>query len=359
MLSSSLDMRALILTGGLGTRLRPLTLDLPKPVLPVVNRPFLEHQLLDLRRQGVREVLLATGYKPEAFAKAFGNGKRLGLKLRYAHETRPLGTGGAVRQALPFFTSTTLVLNGDVLQRLDLASFLRTHTALRAEVSIALTRVADPTQFGLVETDRKGLVKRFLEKPSVDELTCDTINAGAYLFEPSALDLIPPGVLYSLERGLFPELLKRGRRMAGWVSHGYWLDIGTHDKYLQAHVDGLGGAWPLPLAGLRRRGPFLLDRGAKLSPRAVHDGRGQVLLGRGAVVGAGARFSGSVCLGADVRVDEGAVLNDCVVLDGARIGAEARLDRCLVGRDCRIGAGSVVGPGRALGDGSRLTPFSR
>ncbi|TPW19120.1 MAG: mannose-1-phosphate guanylyltransferase, partial [Elusimicrobia bacterium] len=274
-------MRALILTGGLGTRLRPLTLDLPKPVLPVVNRPFLEHQLLDLRRQGVREVLLATGYKPQAFAKAFGNGKRLGLKLRYAHETRPLGTGGAVRQALSFFKGTTLVLNGDVLQRLDLDAFRRCHVGLKAEVSSALTRVADPTQFGLVETDRRGLVKRFLEKPSVDELTCDTINAGAYLFEPSALDLIPPGVLYSLERGLFPELLKRGRRMAGWVSHGYWLDIGTHDKYLQAHVDGLGGAWPLPLAGLRRRGPFLLDRGAKLSPRAVHDGRGQVLLGRG------------------------------------------------------------------------------
>lgn len=352
-------MRALILTGGLGTRLRPLTLDLPKPVLPVVNRPFLEHQLLDLRRQGVREVLLATGYKPAAFSRAFGTGARLGLKLRYAHETRPLGTGGAVRQALSFFKGTTLVLNGDVLQRLDLASFRRRHQALDAEVSIALTRVADPTQFGLVETDRKGLVKRFLEKPSPEEVTCDTINAGAYLIEPSALDLIPPGVLYSIERGLFPELLKRGRRIAGWVSNGYWLDIGTLDKYLQAHVDGLGGAWPLPLAGLRRRGPFLLDRGAKLSPRAVHDGRGQVLLGRGAVVEAGARFSGSVCLGAGVRVDAGAALNDCVVLDGARIGPETRLDRCLVGRECRVGAGSVVGPGRALGDRSRLTPFSR
>ncbi|TBR25323.1 NDP-sugar synthase [bacterium] len=352
-------MRALILTGGLGTRLRPLTLALPKPVLPVVNRPFLEHQLLDLRRQGVREVLLATGYKPKAFAKAFGNGHRLGLKLRYAHETRPLGTGGAVRQALSFFKGTTLVLNGDVLQRLDLASFRKRHLDVRAEVSIALTRVADPTQFGLVETNGRGLVKRFLEKPSPEEVTCDTINAGAYLIEPSALDLIPPGVLYSIERGLFPELLKRGRRMAGWVSNGYWLDIGTLDKYLQAHVDGLGGAWPLPLAGLRHKGAFLLDHGARLSPRASHEGRGRVLLGPGTTVEAGARFSGSVCLGADVRVAPGAALNDCVVLDGARIGAESRLDRCLVGRNVRIGAGSVVGPGRALGDGSRLTPFSR
>lgn len=352
-------MRAIILTGGLGTRLRPLTLALPKPVLPVVNRPFLEHQLLDLRRQGVREVLLATGYKPKAFARAFGNGKKLGLKLRYAHETRPLGTGGAVRQALSFFKGTTLVLNGDVLQRLDLASFRERHMTTGAEVTISLTRVGDPTQFGLVETDRKGLVKRFLEKPSPEEVTCDTVNAGAYLIEPSAMDLVPPGVLYSIERGLFPELLKRGRRLAGWVSNGYWLDIGTLDKYLQAHVDGLGGAWPLPLAGLRRKGPFLLDRGARLSPRAVHDGRGQVLLGRGAVVDGAARFSGSVCLGAEVRVAAGASLNDCVVLDGAHIGADARLDRCLVGRDCLIGAGSIVGPGRALGDGSKLTPFSR
>ncbi|MBI2362936.1 MAG: nucleotidyltransferase family protein [Elusimicrobia bacterium] len=215
-------MRAIILTGGLGTRLRPLTADLPKPVLPVINRPFLEHQLLDLRRQGVRDVLLATGFKPRAFARAFGDGKRLGIRLTFAHETRPLGTGGAVRHAADFCRGTTLVLNGDVLQRLDLAGFLKRHAAARAEATIALTRVADPTQFGLVETDRAGLVKRFLEKPSPEEITCDTINAGAYLFEPSAVASIPPGVLYSLERGLFPELLKPACRptSTGWAAPG-------------------------------------------------------------------------------------------------------------------------------------------
>ena len=352
-------MRAIILTGGLGTRLRPLTADLPKPVLPVINRPFLEHQLLDLRRQGVKDVLLATGFKPGAFAKAFGNGSRLGIRLTYAHETRPLGTGGAVRHAMDFCRGTTLVLNGDVLQRLDLSGFLKRHTAARAEATIALTRVADPTQFGLVETNRSGLVKRFLEKPSPEEITCDTINAGAYLFEPSAIEAIPPGVLYSLERGLFPELLKHGRRLAAWVSNGYWLDIGTLDKYLQAHLDGLAGAWPLPLAGLRRRGPFLLDRGAVLGLRTSHEGAGRVLIGRGSSVGPGARFTGSVCLGAGVSVEAGAVLADCIVLDGARIGSDARLERCVIGRRCRVGAGCIVGPGRALGDGSVLTPFSR
>ncbi len=352
-------MKAIILTGGLGTRLRPLTAGLPKPVLPVVNRPFLEHQLSDLRRQGVREVLLATGYRPAAFEAAFGNGRRLGLRLHYAHETRPLGTGGAVRHAAAFFKGTTLVLNGDVLQRLDLAAFKRRHAASRAEATIALTRVSDPTQFGLVETTRNGRVKRFLEKPSPEEITCDMVNAGAYLFEPSVLDLIPAGVLYSLERGLFPEMLKRGHALGSWVSNGYWLDIGTLDKYLQAHVDGLAGAWPLPLDGLHRRGPFLLAPGATLAPRVTHDGPGRVLVGPGGAVGPGARFAGSVCLGADVRVGAGAALSDCVVLEGTAVGADARLERCIVGRRCRIGAGALVGPGRALGDGSVLTAFSR
>lgn len=352
-------MRALILTGGLGTRLRPLTTTLPKPVLPVVNKPFLEHQIGDLRRQGVREVLLATGYKPKAFAKAFGDGRKLGVKLRYAAETRPLGTGGAVRHSADFFKGTTLVLNGDVLQHLDIKSFLKRHAALKAEVTISLARVADPTQFGLVELERSGLVRRFLEKPSPEEVTCDTINAGAYLFEPSVLDLIPPGVPYSLERGLFPELLKQKRCLAGWVSHGYWLDIGTLDKYLQAHLDGLGGAWPLPLDGLRRRGPYLLERGALLGPRISHEGPGRVLVGAGASIGPEVRFSGSVCLGPGARVSAGAWLSDCVVLAGTRIGADARLERCVIGRRCRIGAGALVGPGRALGDGSVLAPFSR
>ncbi|MBI3298657.1 MAG: NDP-sugar synthase [Elusimicrobia bacterium] len=351
-------MRALILTGGLGTRLRPLTANLPKPVLPVVNRPFLEHQIGDLRRQGVREVLLATGYKPEAFGRALGDGRRLGVKLRCVHETKPLGTGGAVRNAIDFFKGTTLVLNGDVLQHLDLGAFLKRHRSLKAEATICLTRVADPTQFGLVELEPSGLVRRFLEKPSPEEVTCDTINAGAYLFEPSVVRLIPPGVAYSLERGLFPELLKRKRRMAAWVSRGYWLDIGTVEKYLQAHLDGLGGEWPLPLKGLRRRGSFLLGSGATLGAGAAHEGPGRVVLGAGAKVAA-ARFSGSVCLGPRTRVDAGAALTDCVVLERSHVGKDARLERCVVGRDCRVGAGALVGPGRALGDGSILTAFSR
>ncbi|MDE2292367.1 MAG: NDP-sugar synthase, partial [Elusimicrobia bacterium] len=302
---------------------------------------------------------LATGYRPAAFSRAFGDGRRLGLRLRYAHETRPLGTGGAVRHAADFFTGTTLILNGDVLQRLDLAAFVRRHRQARAEVTISLTRVSDPTQFGLVETDRNGLVRRFLEKPSPEEITCDTVNAGAYLFEPSALDLIPPGVLYSLERGLFPELLKRGRRLASWVSNGYWLDIGTLDKYLKAHVDGLAGAWPLALKGLARRGPFLLSRGASLGGRTVHEGSGRVLLGAGASVGPGTRFVGSVCVGDGVSIGAGASLTDCVILSGARIGADARLERCVIGRRCRVGEGAFVGAGRALGDGSVLAPFSK
>ena len=352
-------MKALLLIGGKGTRLRPFTCRTPKPLLPVLNRPFVEYQLDILKRHGIREAILCTAYRTGDFRRALSNGHSSGVALRFLQERVPLGTGGAVRNAQGLDDDTLLVLNGDVLNTLDVGAFLRAHRRARADASIALTRVKDPTLYGLVETGADGLVRRFLEKPSWDEITCNTINAGAYLFEPSAIALIPPGVPYSLERGLFPSLLHRGRRVLGYVTPGYWMDIGTVEKYLQVHLDILGGATPFRPAGLKRRGAFWLGAGARLGRETAHEGAGTVALGARASVGDFARLAGSVSLGADVVVGRGASLEDCVVLDGARIGDGARLERCVVGRRCRVGHHASIGAGRALGDGSSLTPFSQ
>jgi mannose-1-phosphate guanylyltransferase len=339
-------MKAAILIGGQGTRLRPFTLESPKPLLPVLNRPFLEYQFRVLRAHGVRETVLCVSYLAGAFRRAFGDGGRLGLKLRYSLETIPLGTGGAVKHAEKFLGGgPALVLNGDVLNALDLRQFLSFHRARRAEISIALTRVKDPTQYGLVLTDEKGYVKRFLEKPSWDEVETNTINAGAYLFEPSVFAHIPAGKNFSLERGLFPERLAAGGKMGGWVTPGYWIDIGTVEKYLQVHLDILEGRAPFKADGSRARALKGTD-GAK------------VAAGPGVRVAPFARFSGAVSLGRGVSVGRGAQLSDCVVLEGASIGDGARLERCIVGAGARVGTHAILGPGAALAGGSRVGDYS-
>lgn len=339
-------MKAAILIGGQGTRLRPFTLDAPKPLLPVLNRPFLEYQFQILRKSGVREVALCTSYRALDFRRAFGDGRRLGLRLRYVRETMPLGTGGAAKNAESLLLGgTSLILNGDVLNAFDVRAFLSFHRARRAEISIALTRVKDPTAYGLVLTDAKGLVRRFLEKPSWDEVETNTINAGAYLFEPSVFSHIPAGKTYSLERGLFPERLAAGAVLAGWVAPGYWIDIGTVDKYLQVHLDILGGRTPFkPGAGVRALKGF---EGAI------------VAAGAGAHVAEFARFSGAVSLGRGARVGRGAQLSDCVVLDGAVVGDGARLERCVVGARARVGTHATLGAGAALAGGSRVGDYSQ
>jgi mannose-1-phosphate guanylyltransferase len=339
-------MKAAILIGGQGTRLRPFTLESPKPLLPVLNRPFLEYQLRVLKTHGVRDAVLCVSYLAAAFRRVFGDGRRVGLRLRYVSEPIPLGTGGAVKNAERLLRDgPALILNGDVLNAFDLREFLRFHRAKRAEISLALSRVKDPTPYGLVLTDEKGCVKRFLEKPSWDEVETNTINAGAYLFEPSVFAHIPAGKTYSLERGLFPERLAAGARLGGWVAPGYWIDIGTVEKYLQVHLDVLEG-----------RAPFKPGDGARPLKGVVG---ARVAAGPGTRVAPFARFSGSVSLGRGVRVGRGAQLSDCVVLDGAAIGDGARLERCVIGARARIGTHAVLGPGAALAGGSRVGDYSQ
>lgn len=347
-------MQAVILIGGVGSRLRPLTCHLPKPLLPLVNEPFILHPLKALRGYGVRDVVLCASYKAETFHETLGDGRALKMKLRFAHEEHPLGTGGALKNAQRLLSGSgpILVLNGDILHSLDVSAFLKFHLRHKAEVSLALTRVKDPTLYGLVHTDAAGRVVKFVEKPSWEEVETNTVNAGAYIIEPEILDMIPPNVPYSLERSLFPLLLQAQRRFFGYVSKGYWMDIGTMDKYLQAHLD---------IMGERSRAAgrnISLASGARLG-RHIDMKGASIVVGARAVIEDFVRFSGGVCIGERVRIGKGSSLEDCVVLEGARIKEGVGLKRCVVGQNCVIEAQAQISPGAALAAGSRVGSFSK
>lgn len=347
-------MKAVILVGGEGTRLRPLTLGMPKPVVPVVDRPFLRHQLDLLVRAGIRDVVFSVAYRPERIQAAFGDGGALGMTIRYAFEETPLGTGGAVKNAEPYLDGRTVVLNGDVLTDVDLPGIVAAHAEAGASATILLAPVPNPAAYGLVETDAGGRVRRFLEKPDPSQITTDTINAGIYVLETRVLELMPPRVSYSIERGFFPALLARGDTVLGPVHRGYWIDIGTHEKYRQVHRDILSGRFPVRLDGVARDGGFVhprarVDRGARLL--------GPFYVGPGCEVAAGAEVGPDAVLVADVGLEPGARVADSVLWAGSRIGCEARVEGTLAAANVRVGRNAQV-RGAVLGEGSVLSDFS-
>ncbi|HVR69756.1 MAG TPA: NDP-sugar synthase [Vicinamibacteria bacterium] len=349
-------MRAVILAGGEGTRLRPLTLALPKPVVPVVDRPFLRFQLDLLGRVGVEDVVFSIAYRPDRVRAVFGDGSSLGKRIRYAVEETPLGTGGAVKNAEPWLDETTIVFNGDVLTDVDLPAVVERHRRTRAAATLVLTPVPNPAAYGLVETDPDGRVRRFVEKPDPSQITTDTINAGIYVLDASTLGLMPPAVNHSIERAFFPALLARGDRVTAHVHRGYWIDIGTPEKYLQAHRDILGGRFPVALDGRARSGGWVhgeatVEEGAEL--------QGPCYVGPRCRVAAGARLGAGAVLTAGVSLDPGAHVADSVLWEGTRVGAGARVEGALLGQDVQVGERATVGPGAVLGQGTAISAFSR
>jgi NDP-sugar pyrophosphorylase family protein len=351
-------MKALILLGGLGTRLRPFTLDKPKPLLPILNRPFFAYQLDQIKQHGVDEAVLALGYHAAHFRKHLGDGRRWGMKFVYSFEKEPLGTGGAIRNALKHLEGDRIfVMNGDILSDVDLGAALRFHEQNKAHGTIVLIRVQDPTQFGLIETDADGRVRKFLEKPSADQITTDTVNAGYYIFEPSIVPTIPAGRQVSIEREVFPQLVAEGVPFFGYVHAGRWVDVGTLKTYRETHLEMLRSFSANGAHGVQKlREGLWAGKGAKVHPSARVEGA--ALLGAGCRVAAGAVLSGAV-LGAGCVVGEGAELADCVVHDKARIGRQARLDGCVVGERADIGEHSRIGPGAAVAARSKVGPYSQ
>jgi NDP-sugar pyrophosphorylase family protein len=348
-------MKAVILAGGEGTRLRPLTLSVPKPVVPVVDRPFLRHQIDLLARAGVREIIFSVAYHPEKVEAVFGDGNALGVKIRYAVEKTPLGTGGAVKNAESLLDERTVVLNGDILADFDLASILARHEAQGAAASIVLTPVANPSAYGVVETDLDGRVLRFVEKPPPDQIRANTINAGVYVLETRVLELMPPGVKHSIERQFFPALLERGDKVLGPVHEGYWIDIGTPMKYLQVHRDILAGRFPVPLDGAARAGGWI-HTDARVADGASLEA--PFYIGPGSRIAAGARVGPDTVLVADVEVGPGALVRDSVLWAGSLVGPETEVVGSLIGPGVRLGR-RVCLTGALVGEGSVLSDFTR
>lgn len=348
---------AVLLVGGQGTRLRPLTINTPKPMLPVAGVPCTLHQIARAREAGVTRVILATSYKAEVFRDYFGDGREFGVELIYAVEEHPMGTGGAIRHVSEHLQSgpddPVLVFNGDVLSGVDLPNLLARHQAANAAVTLYLTRVDDPRAFGLVPTDADDRVTAFLEKPKTpEEIVSDQINAGCYVFRRSVIDMIPAGRPVSVERETFPKLLESNAMVLGVVDDGYWLDLGTPLAFVQGSADLVTGRAPSP-AVPGPRGEYLVLPAAEISRRATVSGG--TVVGCGATIGAGAQVIGSVLLDGAV-VAAGAVVRESVIGAEAMIGAGASLDGVVVGDRAVVGAGNElirgarVWPGVSLGD---------
>jgi mannose-1-phosphate guanylyltransferase len=337
------DPEGVLLVGGLGTRLRPLTVFTPKPMLPVAGVPFVLHQLALLRDAGVRHVVLATSYRAEVFEGYLGHGAAHGLELEYVTEDEPLGTGGALRNVTDRLRGgpddAVVVLNGDILTGLDLAAQLGRHHAAGADVTLYLTRVDDPRRYGSVLTDADGRVTAFLEK-SPQPVT-DQVNAGCYVFARRVLDAIPPGRVVSVERETFPGLLASGALVLGHLDDAYWLDLGTPEAFVVGSRDLVLGR----LRSSAMPGPpgesLVLPTGI-VEPGAVV--AGGTVVGQGARVERGAEVLGSVLQdGAVVRA--GARVTSCVVGSGAVVGERCRLDEAVVGDDALLGADVELPPG--------------
>jgi mannose-1-phosphate guanylyltransferase len=342
---------AVILVGGEGTRLRPLTARMPKPMLPLAGRPLLAYTFDHLRRHGVGRAVLSCGYLPTQIEEHFG-AMIEGLALEYCVEPEPLGTGGAIRFGADGISDTFLALNGDSLRAADLDALVAFHREQGAKATILLTPVVDPSRYGLVRLVDGGRVGGFLEKPRPEEIDTDLINAGLYVLEPEVLDLVPDGRAVSIERDVFPRLVEEGT-LYGLALPGYWLDVGTPESYLQAHRDVLERNVETAVGDALGPGYVSVHESADVSAEARLVP--PVLVGPDAIVGAGARVGSLAVVGAGSVVGPGAVVEDAVVGAGAVVGREAHVVGSLLGEAAEIGEGcevrglSVVGPGARIG----------
>jgi mannose-1-phosphate guanylyltransferase len=333
-------MKAVILAGGEATRLRPLTCNTPKMMVPVSNRPFFEHLIDYLKKHNVVDIILAVGKSSEQIQDYFGDGSRLGVRLTYSVENLPLGTAGAVKNAEGFLGDSFVVLNGDVFTDIDLSHMVHLHERNRAVVSLALTPVDDPTIYGVVETDSGGRVKRFIEKPPPDKVTTNMINAGIYILEPDILSWIAPATFSMFERDVFPPLLEKGRVICGYPFADYWIDIGTPDKYLRLQHDLLR----------RHQGNTGIESAGESFVHSFAQIQGPAMIGEGCFIGENSMLRGPVVLGARCRMEPGAVVEGAVVWPDCQIGRGARLRNCLIACRCHIGEDSEIQDNCVLGD---------
>ena len=350
-------MQALVLVGGQGTRLHPLTLTQPKPAVPLVDRPFIRFMADWLGRHGVTDVVMACGFRAQDLRSALGDQIPGGPRVRYVEEPQPLGTAGPIRLAADrgLLSDRFLVLNGDVLTDLDLTEHMRIHSERGAVASLALYPVDDPTSYGLVRKDPDtGAVTEFLEKPDPAEIDTDEVNAGAYVLERSVADLIPAGRSVSIEREIFPRLVGQG--LFGLRLEGYWMDIGTPERYLQASWDILTGRVDTEV-------PARMSDGVGIDEHAEVDGsahvEGPVLIDSGASVAGGAQLGPRAVIGRDSQVGQGAVIVGSVLHAGCEVATGARVEGAILAAGVRVGDAAVIEDGAIVGEGARIEPGAR
>ena len=353
-------MQALILAGGQGTRLRPLTSTIPKPVVPLVGRPFISYMLEWLRSHGVDDVILGCGHMADGVRGVLGDGESLGIRLRYIEEPEPLGTGGALKFAEDLLDKRFFMLNGDVLTDIDLTAELAQHERTGALATLALIPVEDPSAYGLVPLNADNSVREFIEKPGAEQTETDLINAGAYIIERSVLDgMAPAGTNISIEREVFPTLVGRG--LYGYPADGYWLDIGTPERYLQGTFDILEGNVSTEIGRRLSEAGRALQDGADVQGRVV----APALVGAGSTIAFGAIVGGRTVLGENVTIGPGAHVESSVLLDGASVGQRSTVRGSIVGAGAQIGDHChvedrvVLGEGVTVGSDNVLTAGAR
>jgi mannose-1-phosphate guanylyltransferase len=338
-------MQAVILVGGEGTRLRPLTSTVPKPVVPLVDRPFMAYMLEWLKRHGIEDVVLAMGYLPTAVRNVLGDGSAWGVNLRYVEEPDPRGTAGALKYAEDLLEERFLMLNGDVLTDIDLTQQIAQHERTGATATLALVPVADPTAYGLVRLEEDGSVREFVEKPSSDQVDTNLISAGAYVLERSVLDLVEPDVNVSIEREVWPQLIGDG--LYGFAADAYWLDIGTPERYLQGTFDIIEGNVQTAVRDDLGDSYRSVEASAEIAGRVVPP----AVVQRQCQVGDGAQVGPLVVLGQGASIGEGAVVERSVVLQGAEVGAGCVVRDAILGAGSRVGDRTQITGGTVLGEG--------
>jgi mannose-1-phosphate guanylyltransferase/phosphomannomutase len=341
-------VKAVIMAGGKGTRLRPLTSNRPKPMVPIVNTPCMEHIVNLLKHHGLEDILATLEFMPEVIREHFGDGSGWGVRMEYSVEEEPLGTAGSVKFAEDWLTERFVVVSGDALTDVDLTTAVAFHEEREAEATLVLKQVDDPSEFGIVVIEDDGRVTDFLEKPDEEEVFSYTANTGIYVLEPRVLRDIPEGQEYDFAEELFPKLLEEGRPMYGYVMEGYWEDIGNIEQYMRAQKDVLDGkVRGVQPPGERLWGGVYVGRDTQVDENLLE---GPAVLGDNVRVASGAYVGPYSVLGPDVSVEAGASVVGSTVAGGSSIGEEAGLNGALIGRSCHIGAGARILEGSALGD---------
>jgi mannose-1-phosphate guanylyltransferase len=325
------QIKAVILVGGQGTRLRPLTCNTQKSMVPVLNVPFLEHVIRNLKAHNITDIILAQHHLAASMVQYFNDGSRFGVNLTYVMEDFPRGSAGAIKNAERYLNDTFFVLNGDIFHNRNFTDMLAFHRNHNAIATIDLAPIEDPTIYGMVDTEADGRVKRFIEKPKREEISTNLINAGTWIFEPEVLKLIPPDIKYSFEREVFPVMIHDNMPLFAYTSYRYWMDIGTPEKYLQLHRDLLNNKCD----GYTFTREVLIAENCQIHSAAKLSGR--IMIGSGCTVEAGAQLSGSLVIGAGCNIGQKAQVKDSVLWDNVRIDENAMLHSCAIANDCQIG----------------------